>query len=504
MSTHADGRRGRIADLVLTVGAVVGVVCIVSTLIALAVGVRPVIFETGSMAPTIPTGSLGISKTVPATDLRPGDVVGVIRDDGVRVTHRVVSIDGVAGNSVTLTMRGDGNDAPDHDAYVVTEGNRVYGSVPLLGYVASWLRNPYTLVLQALAALFLLAVAFAPANGWRRSTTAQRLLTGTAAASVVVVAASGLHSSSDAQAALPPQQATAAGSLTAVEVKAPASLTCADTGSVLNPRVTLSWPVPADQRGSIFSYSVVSDTTVLGQVGPTTQSSASLQIDAGLLGSLIGGLLGRTFSVQVVTKVGNWTSTPSASQTVRYPLIALGPACATPNTPAAKRAAASPSGAPDSSTSTRPSDKAQSPESTPPPDSADPSTPTTPTTPGSADPAPTSQKPELPAGGTSTASGAYAYYHDGSQVTICDADTTDVVYRSDFPAGSDVRWIPGTDDLEVTAPDGTVTVVSTQDGRWTATTTAPSAPATGPSPVEPDTGAGSEATTEPQQPTADE
>ncbi|MCF8606782.1 signal peptidase I [Gordonia sp. HY442] len=496
MNSHGEGRRGRIADLALTVSAVVGVVCIVSTLIALVLGVRPVVFETGSMAPTIPTGSLGISKTVPATDLNPGDVVGVIRDDGVRVTHRVVSIDGVAGNSVTLTMRGDGNNAPDHDVYVVTEGTRVFGSVPVLGYVASWLQNPYTLVLQVLAALFLLAVAFAPANGWRRSTTAQRLRTGTATASVVVIAASGLHLSGNAQAALPPNQATATGSLAAVQVNAPASLTCKDVSGLLFKNVVLTWPVPAEQRG-VFTYNVMSGTTSLGTAGPTTQDSQSFTITVGLITSLLSAILGSTFSVHVVARIGNWTSSPTGSQSVKYrALLPSGPECVTPDTPAAKRAAPTSSVTPGPSASTRPSEKTQPPESASPTDSTEESAPTASTAPGSAVPTSTSQKPELPAGGTSSASAAYSYYQEGSQVTIRDTTSTDVVYRDDFSSGSDVRWLPGTDDLQVTAPDGTVTVVSTRGGQWTANTTAPAPSTTDAPPAE------AETTAEAEQPAA--
>ncbi|MCF8589978.1 signal peptidase I [Gordonia liuliyuniae] len=464
MNGPAVRRRGRIGHTALSVAAVLGVLCIVSTLIALLTGVRPVIFETGSMAPTIPTGSLGISKTVPATELRPGDVVGVVREDGVRVTHRVVAVDGVAGNSVTLTMRGDGNDAPDHDSYIVTDGALVYGSVPFVGYVAAWLRNPYTVALQALAAMFLLAVAFAPRNGWRRSTTAQRLLTGTAAASVVVVVASSLHASGDAHAERA-DQATATGSLTAISVNAPASLTCANDSGLLFQSAIVSWPVLAQQRG-VFTYSVMSGTTELGTVVKPTQDRASFTIYAGLITSLLNAVLGQTFSVHVVAKVGNWTSAPSMAQTLLYrALLPSGPACVTPGTtPAAAGRTVQRTNAPSADPSA-----AAPPESATPTDSDGHSSESAPP-PGSTS---TSATPELPAGGTLAASGSYAFYQDGSQLTIREASSTEIVYRGDFPSGSDVRWLPGTDDLEVTAPDGTVTVVSAQSGEWTTSVTPP-------------------------------
>lgn len=482
MTTPTQRRHGRAADIGLTVGAVIGVVCVLSALIAIVAGVRPVVFETGSMAPTIPTGSLGIAKSVPATELRPGDVVGVVRDDGVRVTHRVVSVDGVAGDSVTLTMRGDDNPAPDHAPYVVTTGDRIVGSVPVAGYIAVWLSNPYTVALQALAAVFLLAIAFAPKRGWRTSTAAQRLIAGTAAATVVVVAVSGLHASGDALAADRPDQANAVGSLTAVAVNAPTYLTCANTGTpLLNPSATLTWPVAEEQKG-IFTYEVISGTTSLGTVSATNNGTATFTIGSGILGGLLNSLLGTSFAVQVVAKVGNWTSAPSASQTITYPLFALGPSCKTQgqaNTTSTATKSTLNKGVPSAEPSSTEPSSTESP-------SASPST-----TPSSEPPS-TSATPELPEGGTRSASASYAFYQDSSQVTIRDSASTEIVYRGDFPSGSDVQWLPGTDDLEVTAPDGTVTVVSVEGGEWTTRVTPPPTSETptpdnsGPETVEPD------------------
>ena len=235
----------------LTVAAMVGTLCVLATLISLIFGVRPVLFETGSMAPAVPTGSLGLSRTVPAASVGPGDLVGVVRDDGVRVTHRVESIDAVTGNSVAMTLKGDANARPDPEPYVVTEVTRVYGTMPLLGYVVAWLKNPYTLALQAMGLLALLAIAFTPKQGWRNSPTAQRLAAGSAAATVAVLVAAGMQGSGDAQAALT-GQATATGSMQAGVPNNPTSLTCVNTTTtiILLPYATveLRWPNPPGER----------------------------------------------------------------------------------------------------------------------------------------------------------------------------------------------------------------------------------------------------------------
>ncbi|MFC3241384.1 signal peptidase I [Gordonia humi] len=242
MTTLADRRA---ADIALTVGAVLGSLCLLATALAVVTGLRPVIFETGSMSPAISTGSLGLSRTVPAADVHRGDVVGVTRPDGTRVTHRVESVDGRLGDSVTLTLKGDGNTVTDARPYAVTEVDRVYTTVPGLGYVAMWLKNPYTIALEALVLLGLLAVAFAPRDGWRATSTGRRILIGTAAATVATVAVTGAVTPGRSDAALT-AQAHATGSVQTGRPANAAWLRCNDTGGLLGlgSSVTMTWPNP--------------------------------------------------------------------------------------------------------------------------------------------------------------------------------------------------------------------------------------------------------------------
>jgi signal peptidase I len=141
-------------DLALNVGAVVGALCIALTLCAVLFGLRPVIFQSGSMSPAIPAGSLALAKEVPAKDLRVGDVV-TVRVGAVRVSHRVVDV-ALHDPTATLRLRGDANDSPDEQTYEVSSAPRVLVSVPEVGRAVAWLsRAPGIFVLAGYAALCL-------------------------------------------------------------------------------------------------------------------------------------------------------------------------------------------------------------------------------------------------------------------------------------------------------------------------------------------------------------
>ncbi len=83
-------------------------------------GVRPLIFLSGSMSPAIPAGSLGLARTTDADDLEVGDIV-TVPTNGTFVTHRIVEITHAPGKA-TLLLRGDGNRVADATAYEVAVG----------------------------------------------------------------------------------------------------------------------------------------------------------------------------------------------------------------------------------------------------------------------------------------------------------------------------------------------------------------------------------------------
>ena len=144
----------RAGDLCLTLGALVGVVCLVATIAAVGFGVKPLIFRSGSMSPAIPAGSLGFARHVSADDIAVGQVVSVPWRDS-RVTHRVVRVTHRPGG-VTLQLKGDANNAPDQQLYDVSSADRLWFSVPWAGTAVAWLsRPPGVFVLAAYVALLL-------------------------------------------------------------------------------------------------------------------------------------------------------------------------------------------------------------------------------------------------------------------------------------------------------------------------------------------------------------
>ncbi|MDN4613096.1 signal peptidase I [Leifsonia sp. F6_8S_P_1B] len=178
MSTAtATGRRstrviGRAAKIVLNTAAVLGLLIAAAVAAALLAGVRPIVFVSGSMHPAIDAGALALTKPVEAGAIREGDIVSVVRDDDVRVTHRAVETSESEGR-VLLTMRGDANNAVDADRYDVSDGaDRVFWHLNGLGTFLTSLRTPW--LIAGAAALLLIAVIPGKRSARRRAEKARR------------------------------------------------------------------------------------------------------------------------------------------------------------------------------------------------------------------------------------------------------------------------------------------------------------------------------------------
>lgn len=160
----------RVADALLWVGAVLGALSLVAAVLVTVLGIVPLIFTSGSMSPGIPTGSLGVARSVPAADLAVRDVVSVESAEGVRVTHRIAAIEETA-DATLLTLKGDANSEPDAEPYRVTEADRLMFSVPWVGYVLSAMSNPVVLFGAGVLAA---GVLFAVVSSVRRSGGSRR------------------------------------------------------------------------------------------------------------------------------------------------------------------------------------------------------------------------------------------------------------------------------------------------------------------------------------------
>ena len=126
-------------------------VMVVLTVIALSqgprlAGYRLFIVRSGSMEPSIPTGSAVLVRPVPPEMLRVGDVITFERSEAglppVMVTHRIDEVV-QPGPPVVFRTKGDANSAPDPGTVsFVGEGGKVEAHLPLVGYALNSLGHP--------------------------------------------------------------------------------------------------------------------------------------------------------------------------------------------------------------------------------------------------------------------------------------------------------------------------------------------------------------------------
>ncbi|MBM7520170.1 signal peptidase I [Nocardioides nitrophenolicus] len=146
-------------EALLWVGGILGALCLLSLLAGWALQATPLVFSSASMSPAYDAGALGIARQVDATDLAVGDVVSVHEATGSRVTHRVVAIE-ARGKRALLTLRGDANEVPDAQTYLVGSADRVVLGVPYAGYVLNAAASPFGLAAAAVVATGALLAGF--------------------------------------------------------------------------------------------------------------------------------------------------------------------------------------------------------------------------------------------------------------------------------------------------------------------------------------------------------
>lgn len=118
--------------------ALLGLLCLTLNAWALAIGARPLAIRTGSMAPSMPVGTVAVVKPESATRFEVGDVVAIERNDGRRIMHRVRRARAAGGGSMTLVLRGDRNRAADPPV-TVRRVERLVLVVPAAGRPLTWL-----------------------------------------------------------------------------------------------------------------------------------------------------------------------------------------------------------------------------------------------------------------------------------------------------------------------------------------------------------------------------
>lgn len=152
-----------VTDVLLWIAAVGGVICIVLVILAMTAQITLIMFRTGSMAPTIPAGSVAVVQRVDADRIALGDIVTVDRPGELPVTHRVTSVSpGASGVERVITMRGDANATDDVAPYTVSSVRVVLFSVPGIAAVIAGLGNPAVLGSLTVGATALVVWAFWP------------------------------------------------------------------------------------------------------------------------------------------------------------------------------------------------------------------------------------------------------------------------------------------------------------------------------------------------------
>ncbi len=164
-----------VKDAVLGVAAVAGLACILWLVASTFFGLQMLIFQTGSMAPTMPTGTAAIAQPITAEQINVGDVVMVERQGQLPVTHRVISVDPdpAVDGGVILVLKGDDNEVNDPSPYHVTEAVRVVFPIPGLGTVIELGRQPLFLGLTTMVVAGLVLWAFWPASKPKHTAEAQ-------------------------------------------------------------------------------------------------------------------------------------------------------------------------------------------------------------------------------------------------------------------------------------------------------------------------------------------
>lgn len=354
-----------LADLALTLGALVGVVCLLAGIGSVAFGVHPLIFRSGSMAPTIPAGAVAFARDVPASQIRVGDVVTVPWHSS-RVTHRVVEVFHRHG-SATLKLRGDANSLPDQDLYQVSSAPRVWFSVPVAGTVVAWLsRVPGVFVLAAYAALLLsiilrrsvpggaargrgspaddpsgeavdgsdrpvdgdvetTACALPAARSGEPVTRPGRRRAAAVLGVVVCVLMLGTVTVPPTWGAWVDQSTVSGTTASTYTLPKPPLTSCAVSGNtVTGQTATISWT--GVTTSFVFGYSATVQET--GTVLTVTKSGTTFQttFNSGLLGTV----LNQTYHVLIRTTLGtNWASSQATTQPVTVGLLGLSLTCGT-------------------------------------------------------------------------------------------------------------------------------------------------------------------------------
>lgn len=332
-------------EAALWLGAAIGTICLLVAASAVMFGLTPLVFRSGSMAPSIPTGSLAIGVSTPVSELAVGDVVSVLWDE-TRVTHRIVSITPMGGDTYELTTKGDANEIADARPSIVTRADRVVWSAPGMGFIVEAASKPQTVFVVGVFVGALLILAFmrpskdlAPVAAPvvrtrpRESDAAPRHaastprhsgragVAGVATVAGLAIAASAVANAPTSTLAAFTDTLTAAPSFAAGQLNAPVITGCelVATPGILQYGIKLTWTAPTGDPTGPYTYDITYTKSAL--LGGT---SGSINNISALTATVpVGTLAVGTVSMSLTAKAGNWVSPTPATRTATLTTVLL-------------------------------------------------------------------------------------------------------------------------------------------------------------------------------------
>ncbi len=142
-----------------------GLIAALALVLAVALGIVPMFFGfrtfvvvSGSMEPTIATGSIAMARSVPSQNLRIGDVIAFSpsSEASLPIIHRIVKIEERHGVRY-FTTRGDANSAPDASLALPSTSLLVVSAIPWVGYAVYYAAQPAGTIVLVWTPLVLLA-----------------------------------------------------------------------------------------------------------------------------------------------------------------------------------------------------------------------------------------------------------------------------------------------------------------------------------------------------------
>jgi len=134
----------RIAKGLLVLIVAILLVMVLAAAGPMLMGYKSFIVLSGSMEPTIPVGSVVVTKQERPNFLRSGDIITYVPPSEVVVTHRIVEVVSDAGG-LGFRVKGDANRDPDPELIrPVNILGKVQYHVPIVGYIFQYVNQTTT------------------------------------------------------------------------------------------------------------------------------------------------------------------------------------------------------------------------------------------------------------------------------------------------------------------------------------------------------------------------